>query len=140
MMLEQPVDRERELVTLNIDVATWEQTRDAASIARLDDCLSRDLVFRRADRRVVDKEAFMKGLRDESPFVNRESHDVSVSLVRDRAMVTVIVSAARKDGTVGWYRNVRLFFRRGDRWQMEVWFNDDVTSLMGDRRRECIEA
>jgi uncharacterized protein DUF4440 len=123
-MQQHSIDHERDLVALNTNIAAWEQARDAVSIARLDECLSPDLVFRRADGRVVDKAAFMAGLHDESPFTERESHHVSAAIVRDRAVVTVIVAAKRKDGAVGWYRNVRLFFRRDGRWLMEAWFND----------------
>jgi len=42
---------------LNLNIAHWEQRRDAEALCRLDGCLSDDLVFRRADRTIVDKAA-----------------------------------------------------------------------------------
>lgn len=121
----------RVLTTLNTDIAAWEQRRDAEAIGRLDECLSPDLVFRKADRTVVRKDTFMKALQGPSPFTSRESRDVAVAPFDDRALVTLTVVGTKADGSVGRYRNVRVFVRREGRWQLEVWFNDDVTSLPG---------
>jgi Domain of unknown function (DUF4440) len=117
------------LTELNIDIAQWEQRRDEDAIQRLDGCLSEELVFRRADRTIVDKAAFMHALKGPSPFASRESRNVALTISRDRAVVILTVIGTRKDGTRGVYRNVRVFFRREDGWRMELWFNDDMTSL-----------
>ncbi len=117
------------LVELNLAIAEWEQRRDAAAKEKLNDCLSPDLIFRRADRAVVDKETFMKGLEGDSPFTNRESRNPSVKISGERAVVILTVVGTRRDGSRGYYRNIRLFVRTDHKWQMEFWFNDDLTSL-----------
>ena len=89
-----------ELEELNRQLADWEQRRDAEARRRLDECLSAELLFRRADRSVVNKTAFMRGLDGESPFSSRESRDLSVTVAGREA-----------------------------RWMLEVWFNDDVTEI-----------
>ena len=118
------------LTELNLNIAQWEQHRDENAIRQLDGCLSEELVFRRADRTIVDKTAFMNALKGSSPFASRESRNVTVTISRSRALVGLTVIGTRKDGTRSAYRNVRLFFRRDGGWSMEFWFNDDVTSLM----------
>jgi len=115
------------LSTLNTDIAQWEQTRDTVAIAELDHVLSPLLLFRRADGSVVGKREFMDALRSPSPFAARKSQDVVVTVVDDRALVTLYVTARKSDGSIGRYRNVRVFFRDRDRWHLEIWFNDDVT-------------
>ncbi len=120
---------ESHLAELNIDIARWEQRRDDDAISKLDGCLSDDLVFRRADRTIVDKATFMSALKSPGPFAARESKNVAVTILRDRAVVSLTVIGTRKDGGRGVYRNVRVFFRRDGRWRLEFWFNDDVTSL-----------
>jgi len=114
---------------LNNEITQWEQMRDDKAIKALDRFLSRDLLFRRANRTVVNKETFMKDLRDRSPFASRESRNATVTILQDRAMVLSTVIATKHDGTRGAYRNIRVFFLRDGAWHLEVWFNDDVTSL-----------
>ena len=120
-----------DLIALNIAIAEWEQVRDAPAIAHLDACLSPTLMFRRVDRQVVGKAAFMAALAGESPFTSRESRDVSVAVVGDGAVVTLLVIGRLRNGSTGWYRNIRVFFRTGAGWQLEVWFNDDLSTLLG---------
>jgi len=115
-----------DLIQLNIDIAEWEQKRDAASIERLDRYLSPELVFLRADGSVVGKDAYMAALRDPGPFTRRETHDVVVTPIVDRAFVKLVVFAEKLDGTAGSYRNVRVFSRRAEGWCLEVWVNDAV--------------
>lgn len=117
------------LAELNNDIAQWEQRRDEDAIRELDACLSEELVFRRADRTIVDKATFMNALKGPSPFASRESRNAAVTISRGRAVVILTVIGTRKDGTRGAYRNVRIFERREGGWRMELWFNDDVTSL-----------
>ena len=82
-----------------------------------------------AFRSVVGKEAFMKGLGGPSPFASRESRSGSLTVLGDRAVAVVTVIGKREKGPPGVYRNVRVFFRRDGNWRLEVWFNDDLTSL-----------
>lgn len=118
----------QKLTELNIDIAAWEQTRDDASIARLDACISPHLIFRRADRSVIGKDTFMSGLREASPFVARESRDVTVAFVGERALVSLLVIGTRADGSVGRYRNVRVFVCDRGAWRLDVWVNDPVVT------------
>jgi hypothetical protein len=91
--------------------------------------LSDQLVFRRANGTVVRIDAFMAGLKN-NPFQERHSEDVSVSVQGDRALVTMIVVAKRKDdGSVHRYRNIRLFSLSGGQWIMEFWYNYEITGL-----------
>lgn len=120
---------EARLAQLNDDIAQWEQRRDEDAIRELDACLSDGLLFRRADRTVVDKATFMGALNKPGPFAARESRNVAVEIRGDRALATLTVVATRNDGTRGYYRNVRVFFRRDGNWRLELWFNDDLTSL-----------
>src|SRR6266699_1984297 len=114
------------LKDLNMKIASWEQVRDADAIQCLDSYLSDHLIFRRADRTVVDKKSFMQGLREASPFTSRESDDVAVTQMSSRALVTLTVLTTKPDGAKGRFRNIRVFFKNADRWQLEVWFNDDL--------------
>jgi hypothetical protein len=118
-----------DLTALNINIAEWEQRRDRDCTTKLDALLSPSLLFRRADGTVVNKDAFMLGLQKPSPFTHRRSEEVAVTVAGDRALATLVVVATRPDGAVGRYRNVRLFFHRDATWQLEFWFNDDVTAL-----------
>jgi hypothetical protein len=129
-MAESDQDQLRQI---NLGIAAWEQKRDEAAIAKLDQILSPQLVFRRADGTVVGKAEFMAGLRAPSPFTARESGDAAVEVRGDRALAVVTVTTTAADGTVGRYRNVRMFARRGRRWQLEFWFNDDITRASAPR-------
>jgi len=123
-------DRDR-LEQINSSIGTWEQERDAEAIEKLDDLLSPELLFRRADGSIVGKPEFMAALRGPSPFATRAAEDLEVEIKGDRALGTVTVVTTKADGTKGRYRNVRMFVRRDDQWQLEFWFNDDVTSVTG---------
>jgi hypothetical protein len=35
----------------------------------------------------------------------------------------------RADGSVGRYRNIRMFSRSEDNWMLELWYNYELTSL-----------
>ena len=116
-----------ELVALNVNIAEWEQQRDAESVRKLDEVLSPALIFRRANGTVVDKETFMRALQDPSPFKRRVSDDVAVTIRDDRAIATLIVIGTKADNSIGRYRNERFFLHRDNRWQIVYWFNEDVT-------------
>ena len=128
MTAESDEDR---LERTNLSIADWEQKRDADSIQKLDEILSPELVFRRADKTVVGKREFMEGLTKPSPFATRESETDAVEVHGDRALVTLTVVTSKEDGTTGRYRNIRMFIRRDEHWRLEFWFNDDVTDVTG---------
>jgi hypothetical protein len=91
--------------------------------------LSDKLIFRRANGLAVGKAAFLEGLNN-NPFQERHSEDVSVSLQGDRALVTLAVAGKRKDdGSVHRYTNIRLFFRSGEQWVLEFWYNYENAGL-----------
>jgi hypothetical protein len=120
---------EAQLIQLNRDIAHWEQQRDDEAIRKLDRCLAETLVFRRADRSVVDKATFMKALDGPSPFASRESGEPAVTINGGRAVSVVTVFTVRNDGSRNAYRNVRHFWLQGGEWRLEFWFNDDLSSL-----------
>jgi len=71
------VNDEDQLERINSSIADWEQKRDADAAAKLDEILSPELLFRRADETIVGKREFMAGLRGPSPFGQRESELVA---------------------------------------------------------------
>lgn len=116
------------LVGLNTQIAQMEQQGES-SREFFQKYLSDQLIFRRASGKVVDKSAFLEGLRN-NPFASRVTEDISVDLLNDRALVTLIVIGTRKDdNSVHRYRNIRLFSRKGDDWILELWYNYDITGL-----------
>jgi ketosteroid isomerase-like protein len=120
-----------QLESINASIADWEQTRDEGTIRKLDEILSPDLLFRRADKSVIGKHEFIAALSGPSPFATRESEHAVVEVRGDRALVTLTVATTKADGTKNRYRNVRMFVRRDGRWLLEFWFNDDVTQIPG---------
>lgn len=118
------------LFDLNNQIAEMEQKGKAAQTF-FDELLSDKLIFRRVSGKVIGKngeESFMGGLEKPSPFTSRQTEDVSVTLLDDdHALVTLIVVGNKKDGSVGWYRNVRLFVHAGDKWVMEFWYNYEIS-------------
>jgi hypothetical protein len=121
------------LQSVNRELADWEQARDTKAVRKLDELLSPDLLFRRADKSIVGKKDFMEALSGPSPFVKRESTNVDVVLRNERALATLIVTTTKKDGSVNHYRNIRWFARNGGRWRLEYWFNDNITELAAFR-------
>ena len=119
------------LQSINRELADWEQARDAHAVRKLDELLSPELLFRRADERMVGKKEFMEGLSGPSPFAKRTSTKLEVVVREQRALATLIVTTTKADGAVNRYRNIRWFSRNGGRWRLEYWFNDDIAALTG---------
>lgn len=120
------------LVDLNKRIGEMEQEQGAEAHKFFNAHLSDQLIFRRASGKVVGKsepEGFLDSLKTPSPFTSRVSEDISVALLNNRALVTLIVVGTRADGSVGRYRNIRLFSRSGEDWILELWYNYEVTSL-----------
>ncbi len=116
---------------LNKRIGEMEQKQGEEAHLFFNAHLSDQLIFRRASGKVVGKsepEGFLDSLKKPSPFTSRVPEDISVALLDDRALVTLIVVGTRADGSVGRYRNVRLFSRSGDDWILELWYNYEITS------------
>lgn len=125
--LPESVTPEQEtLIELNRAVADLEQRRDADAVGQLNSLISPDLIFRRATGQVVSKSQFMHDLQEPSPFASRESEDIHVDVIGSRALVTLTVVTTKQDGAFAHFRNVRVFFRHGEAWSLEVWFNEKL--------------
>lgn len=118
----------RELIELNIKIGEAEQQRDRRS-EFFENLLSKQLIFRRANGKVVGKKDFLTSLQEPNPFTDRKSLDIEVTPQGDRALVTLVVKTKSPKGEEGRYRNIRLFTRTDDEWQLEFWYNYDLTSL-----------
>lgn len=55
----------------------------------------------------------MKSLEEPNPFTSRQAEDISVTVLGERALVTLIVRTSKADGTENHYRNIRLFSKQG---------------------------
>ena len=130
----------QDLVALNERIGAMEQKQGSADSRTQEEVqsfftthLSDQLIFRRASGKVVGKlgeDGFLAGLANPSPFSSRESTEISVQLLDDRALVTLIVVGTRADdGSVHRYRNIRLFARSGENWVMELWYNFEITGM-----------
>lgn len=121
-----------ELIALNEQISVIEQQGGPEAVEFFSRHLSQKLVFRRASGKIVGKygpDGFLEGLA-KNPFRSRVSEDISVTLLGDRALVTLFVVGTRKDdGSVHCYRNIRLFSRGGDGWVMEFWYNHEVMGV-----------
>src|SRR5262245_30418185 len=92
------VDLAKGLAELNQQIGQKEQEGEAAK-DYFQTHLSDQLIFRRANGKIVGKTGpggFLDGLKS-NPFTSRVSEDISVSLIGDRALVTLIVVGTRKD-------------------------------------------
>ena len=88
------------------------------------------LVFRRANGAVVGKKEFLTGLVKGNPFATRISDQISVNVVGDRALVTLIVVGTRADdNSIHHYRNIRFFSRPAGEWLVDGWYNYEVTGV-----------
>ena len=113
-------------------ISELEQKQKEEALEFFASLLSDQFIFRRASGTVVgksEKDGFLDGLKKPGPFTSRVSEDFSVSLLNDRALVTLFVVGTKSDGTVGRYRNIRMFSRFGKGWVLEFWYNYEVTSL-----------
>jgi hypothetical protein len=121
------------LVDLNNDIGVMEQRQGKEAHEFFNALLSDQLIFRRASGKVVGKSepegGFLASLNNPSPFTLRQSEDIHVSLIGNRALVTLIVVGTKADSSSNRYRNVRLFSRSGDAWILECWYNYEITSL-----------
>ncbi|GAA1995327.1 nuclear transport factor 2 family protein [Microbacterium pumilum] len=112
------------LRSLNISVADWEQRGDETAVARFDEILSDDLLFRRANGEVVDKTTFIAGVSPHSPFADRTSEVLSVQVLGKNALVIVMVTTTDPQGVASQFRNVRALTHSDQGWQIRFWFNE----------------
>src|SRR5262249_38069014 len=110
----------RQLAELNVAIGEMEQTSGEEAAAYFNDCLSNQLVFRRASGAVVGKHVFIDSTKGASAFRWRRSEDISVTFVDYCALATlVVVGLLKKDDKVHRYRNLRLFRHTANRWLRE---------------------
>jgi hypothetical protein len=125
-------DEETALDALNRRFAEMEQQGGREAIEFFGSHLSHELIFRRANGKVVGKfgrEGFLEGLSS-NPFRSRAVEDVSVTQQGDHALVTLIIVGTRKDDqSIHRYRNIRLLSRSHDKWIVEFWFNYEIPGL-----------
>ncbi len=132
MAINEVESAKQHLVNLNQRIGEMEQKRDEEAHTFFQAHLSDQLVFRRASGKIVgtsEPEGFLDSLTKPRPFTSLVSEEISVALIDDRALVTLIVVGTRADGSVGRYRNIRLFSRLGDGWVLELWYNYELTGL-----------
>ncbi|WP_027155904.1 nuclear transport factor 2 family protein [Mesorhizobium sp. WSM2561] len=121
------------LQSLNEKVAQMEEQRDDDAVQFFERHLSEQLVFRRTDGSVVGKrgaaepKSFMDTLTGPSPFLERRSQDIHVDVLGDRAVVRLIVVGTKRDGSVHCYRNIRFWSHSGEDWQLDSWYNFELT-------------
>lgn len=111
------------------EATQFEQASGIAAADYFKPRLSDQLMFRRANGVVVDKQQFLAGFEDPSPFIERMAEDIQVNVMGDRAMVTLIIRTVKSDGSRGRYRNIRLLTRTPERWVIQFWYNYDLSNL-----------
>jgi hypothetical protein len=123
---------EQKLTKLNIDIGEAEKARDREWLKPI---LDNDLIFRRANGIIVNKETYLKDLENPENTYNylcSEVVDVKLSASQDTAIVILHVRAkGKRAGKLfeGIYRNTRFFRREGQDWKCYTWFNEPLESL-----------
>jgi hypothetical protein len=121
-------DLEKELIELNMKIGEAEKQRDEAFLKRL---LSEDLIFRRANGKIVNKKEYLESLQDPANTYDYIiSEDVKPTIFEDVAVVSLRVRARGKRGAStfeGNFRNIRLFLKNQE-WQCAVWFNTPIST------------
>jgi hypothetical protein len=119
----------KKLIDLNTEISNMEQQGSAAT----DDfkkLLADELIFRRASGKVDNKSDFLKTFQEPSPFRSRDAEDVVVELIDDRrALVRLIVTTTKADGSKQRFRNIRMFSHSGENFILEFWYNYELTGL-----------
>jgi hypothetical protein len=105
-----------------------EQQRDKKAHNFFLGLLSDQLVFRRANGKVVDKKTFLKSLQDPNPFKKRWTEDIDISSLDGRALVSLVIRTMSNENKEARYRNVRLFSKQGNEWKLDFWYNFEIIS------------
>jgi lipoprotein NlpI len=117
------------LIDLNEEIGNMEQQGSVAT-DYFTNLLSEELIFRRASGKVDNKDKFIEKLQEPSPFTSRHAEDVVIELIDDRhALVNLIVTTKKADGSKQRFRNIRLFSHSGENFILEFWYNYELTSL-----------
>lgn len=111
-----------------------EKDRDAAFFETL---LAETLTFRRANGVVVDKEKFLKDLKQpDNTYEILESDGIAATVFEGVALVTLLVRAkGTREGKpfAGVFRNIRIFVYESaplSRTQLHAWFNVRISELL----------
>jgi lipoprotein NlpI len=119
----------QKLIDLNTEIGNKEQQGSAATVY-FANLLSDELIFRRASGKVDNKDKFIEKLKEPSPFISRHAEDVVVELIDDTcALVRLIVTTKKADGSKQRFRNIRMFSRSGENFILEFWYNYELTGL-----------
>jgi hypothetical protein len=119
----------QKLIDLNKEIANMEQQGSAAT-NYFTNLLSDELIFRRASGKVDKKSDFIEKLQVPNPFISRHAEDVVIELINDRrALVRLIVTTTKADGSKQRFRNIRSFSRSGEDFILEFWYNYELTGL-----------
>jgi hypothetical protein len=122
---------EQELVELNIELGKAEQRREQADVDRLNQLLSDNLIFQRANGAVVNKATYLADLvKPENTFEYLHSEFLEAKVLEDKAVVSLIVRAKGQRGDSqfeGIYRNIRFFLKQDGHWQLSVWHNTKLS-------------
>jgi len=116
---------DRQILTeLNIEIGEAETEHNYKRLAEI---IAPELAFQRADRdRTIDnRERFLQKVKDkaeaDAPQQKRTTEVESIAFSANRAVVSCIVSMDS-----GRYHNLRLFIKRGERWQLLGWANEPL--------------
>lgn len=118
-----------DLQEINQKIAVAEQQRNQKFFAAL---LSEKLLFRRASGAVIGKADFLNGLQGPSPFIDYVAENIEVTElpgIADRALVTLIVRTRKADSATQRFWNIRFFTRTAAGWELESWYNYELTGL-----------
>ena len=130
---------EKTLSSLNEGFVEAERHRDERFFRR---ALAKDLVFRRAAGTRVDREEYLRGLRDENNTYDHLTAEELETIMFDKrtALVSLRVQArGERDGASfeGVFRNTRLFVKRRGKWKCAVWFNTREDGLPRDQQAKA---
>ena len=130
---------EDDLRKLNEELGEKEKAGDRAD-KFFQDHIAEDLIFRRANGVVTDKEGFLSSLKPDQ-FDRLETSvdaidikvappDPNMPAKELSAVVDVTVIAQRKGTDAGKFRNIRMFHKReGEEWKLRAWINTRVPDL-----------
>jgi glyoxylase I family protein len=120
-----------DLRDLNVQIGAAEKEH---RVPFLRDILHDDLLFRRADGKVVGKDEYLEALEGRT-YDTLQTEIVEIDSRGDSAVVTAIVTAAgtTSDGTKfgGTFRNVRTFVGGESQWRCTLWINTRVGPGVG---------
>ncbi len=117
---------EDELRNINARIGEAEKRHAEEDVEFLGGVLHDDLVFRRADGRLVSKRDYLDAVPNRT-YERLEAEIVRIHETEASAVVTLLVDAVvrtQDGGTLaGRFRNVRVFVRDGGGWRCRIWVN-----------------